>query len=60
MSSRNTFTPDKEFKQEQNKDIPCDALDCENKYTDIIKVDAGIYGKIPLKLCKRCLNLFRE
>ncbi len=60
MSNSNTSTSNKEFKQEHYRDILCDALDCENKYTDTIKVDAGLYGKIPLKLCKRCLNLFKE
>lgn len=58
MSRKNTFTPDNKTAEEIFKEL-CHGLECTDKYTDVIQVDAGIYGKIKLKLCKNCLNLFK-
>jgi hypothetical protein len=36
----------------------CNALDCKEKATIEIKIDAGKFGKIHLFLCKECLPKF--
>ena len=38
----------------------CEAIDCNAKAVKIIEVNAGIYGKIPLLLCNKCIVKFSE
>ena len=38
----------------------CEANDCKNNACHIIKIDAGIFGKLTLNLCKNCLPKFED
>jgi hypothetical protein len=38
----------------------CEAIDCTQKAVKTIEVNAGIYGKIPLLLCNKCIVKFNE
>jgi hypothetical protein len=45
--------------QEPNNLI-CEANDCKHDACHKIKIDAGIFGKITLNLCKNCLPNFED
>ena len=38
----------------------CYAFGCQNKSTEKIKICAGTFGTITLKLCNKCVNLFKN
>jgi hypothetical protein len=42
-----------------DKDIPCDALKCNNKATEKIELSAGIYGILQINVCKNCIGIFK-
>lgn len=45
--------------KEPNKNI-CDASDCLARATESIKLNAGKFGIITLKVCKECSKLFNN
>jgi hypothetical protein len=45
--------------KETNKNI-CDASDCLSSATESIKLNAGKFGIITLKVCKKCSKLFND
>lgn len=38
----------------------CQIIDCYEQSTESIRVPAGKYGMIPIKVCRKCRYLFDE
>jgi hypothetical protein len=45
--------------QKNNKNI-CDAFGCFSEATDKLGVSAGKFGTITLRLCSKCVTIFKE
>lgn len=54
--SYNSITTDTSEK-DLFKDI-CNALECNNKATQTVSINAGSFGTITLNVCKNCIGLF--
>lgn len=39
---------------------PCEAVDCEELATELVKVSAGRFGTITLIVCANCVGKFRD
>ncbi|VFJ12605.1 hypothetical protein [Candidatus Nitrosocosmicus franklandus] len=47
-----------DFRQDHDK--LCYAFGCDNEHSEKINVSAGTFGTITLKLCNKCVNLFKD
>ncbi len=45
--------------QKNNKNI-CDAFGCSSEATEKLGVNAGTFGTITLKLCPKCIIIFKR
>ena len=48
------------LKNDDLENQTCEAIDCNAKAVKIIEVNAGIYGKILILLCNKCIVKFIE
>lgn len=58
MSDGHNFTTTNKPNKELYKQI-CNAIDCTSLATDEVKLKAGTYGIITLKVCKNCIEIFK-
>jgi hypothetical protein len=56
LDTRTNYIPND---KRQYKDY-CQIIDCYQRSTESIKVSAGKYGIIHLKVCRECRNLFQD
>ena len=59
MSDRHDFTTVNKPKEDVYKDI-CNRFDCNNLATDEIKLSAGNFGIITIRVCKGCIDIFKK
>lgn len=59
MSDGNNFITVNKPNKELYKDT-CNKLECKNLATDEIKISAGRFGIITLRVCKDCISIFKE
>lgn len=57
MSDGHDFTTINKPNRATYKDI-CNKFECKNLATDEVKLSAGSYGIITLRVCKECINIF--
>lgn len=59
MSNSDTPTNHTPIDERQYKDY-CQIIDCYERWTESIRVSAGKFGIIHLKVCRKCRRLFEE
>ena len=59
MSDGHDFTTVNKPNEDIYKDI-CNKIECKNLATDEVKLSAGSFGIITLKVCKECISIFKE
>jgi hypothetical protein len=59
MSDEHDFTTINKPKEEIYKDI-CNKIECKNSATETVKLSAGSFGIITLRVCKECISIFKE
>lgn len=59
MSDGHNFTIVNKPIKEVYKDT-CNKLECKNLATDEVKISAGSFGIITLRVCRGCIGIFKE
>ena len=59
MSDRHKFTTLNKPKEQVYKDL-CYRFNCNNLATDEIKLSVGSFGIVTLRVCKGCIDIFKE
>ena len=59
MSDGHDFKTEDKTNEEVDKNI-CNKIECKNLATDEVKLSAGSFGIITLRVCKKCISIFKE
>ena len=59
MSDGHDFKTVDKTNEEVDKNI-CNKIECKNLATDEVKLSAGSFGIITLRVCKECISFFKE
>jgi hypothetical protein len=59
MSDGHDFITVNKPNDELYKEI-CNKIECKNLATDEVKLSAGSFGIITLRVCKKCKSIFKE
>ena len=59
-SHSQTHSVKKDYDHISDKDIFCDALNCNSEAVEKIQLSAGIYGTLLFNVCKNCIGIFKR